>query len=109
TDEVIQEAAILEERGIVRMCEKADLAIGKDNAAQQIVVQVTFDCQTERFLDQTAPCLTNEITLFKLLGDFFFGAKRTEHHVPDSIGEDVRESIKLFYFLQFVLIRRVVV
>src|SRR5688572_21284542 len=74
-NEVIKKAAVLEQRRIVRVCEQANLAIGKDNAAQQIVLQVSFNHKTERFFDQAAPGLSREVILSKLPCEFLFATK----------------------------------
>ena len=55
-DEVIKKTAVLHERWIVRVGEDADLRIRQDQAAHQIVLQVTLDRVPEWFLCQTAPC-----------------------------------------------------
>src|SRR5688572_20239110 len=103
-NEVVKKAAVLEQGRIVRVCEQANLAIGKDNAAQQIVLQVPFNRQTERFLDQAAPRLTREVIRVKLPREFLFATKRTKHRVPDLISEDASESVKFLQVLELSII-----
>ena len=103
-DEVIEKTAILEESGIVRMCEQTDFAIRKDNAAEQIVLKIAFDGQTERFLNETAPCLAREIILFKPLREFLFSSERLEHRIPELVGEDAGQGVKLFQLFELGIV-----
>src|SRR5262249_45221058 len=105
-DEMVEKTAVLEQRRVVGMCEKANLTIGKNNAAQQIVLQVTFNRQTERSLDQTAPGLGRVIILFKLPRELVFGTKRAKHRLPKLIGEDASQAVELLQLLEFRVVPR---
>src|SRR5207302_2722317 len=54
-DDMVEKTAVLHQRRIVRMCQDADLSVGKYEATHQIVLQIPLDRQAERLLCQTTP------------------------------------------------------
>src|ERR1044072_5214849 len=52
-DQMIKEATILQERGIVWMCEDPNLCVRENQAAHQVILQITLNSEAERFLHQT--------------------------------------------------------
>ncbi len=57
-DDVVEEAAILDQRRIVRVTEHADLAVGEEQPAQHVVFDEPLDDLAQRSLDEAIPRLT---------------------------------------------------
>ncbi len=69
------------------MSEDTDLSIGKDQTAYQVIVEMTFDGQTERLFGQAAPRLASRLRLVEASPKLLLGHEWLEHGVPDVIGE----------------------
>lgn len=54
-DHVVEEAPVLEQRGVVGVGEGADQGVGEDDPAYQVVGEVLLDRHPERFLEQHPP------------------------------------------------------
>ncbi len=54
-DHVVQEAAVLDERGVVRVGERSDQGVGEHHAPHQVVVEVLLDRPPDRLLEQHPP------------------------------------------------------
>ncbi|CAM5697193.1 hypothetical protein SFUMM280S_08810 [Streptomyces fumanus] len=54
-DDVVQEAAVLEQGGVVGVGEGADQGVGEDHAPDQVVGEVLLDGDPHRFLEQGPP------------------------------------------------------
>ena len=96
---MVEKTAVLHQRRIMRMCQDADLPVGKHEAADQIVLQITFDRETERFLGQTAPRFAGNIAKIEPAPEVFFRNQRFQHCVPDMFGKNVRQIVKFFHLL----------
>src|SRR4029077_1574515 len=77
------------------MGEDADLGVGQDKAADQIVFQITFDREAKWFLGQTAPRFTRSVVFVEASLELFFRNERLQHRVPRMFGEDARQIVKL--------------
>jgi len=99
-DNVVEKTAILEEGWIVRMREEANLSIGKNDAAEQIVLNVSFDGASEGFLDEAPPRFSAQIALRELAREILLGAERFEHGIPQLLGENSGEAIEVFELIE---------
>ena len=77
----------------------ADLRVGEHKAAHQLILQISFDRDSERFFRQTAPGLARHIIDIKPTTELLFRNKRFQHRVPGMFGEHTREIVKLFHLL----------
>ena len=84
----------------MRMRKDTDLGVGKDQAADQIVLQITLDRNPERFLDQTAPRFARDFISVKSARHFLLRGERPQHRVPNLLGKHARQIIKLFQPLE---------
>src|SRR5262249_7274898 len=82
TDQMVDETTILQQRWIVRMGQDADLCIGENKTAHQIVLQIPLDRGAKRFLHQTAPGLARHVVGIEATPKFIFGYQRLQHRVP---------------------------
>ena len=78
-DQVIEKTPVLHERRIVRMGEHADLRVGQDQAADEIVLQMSFDRDTERFLGEASPRFARHFIGLESALEFFPGDERLQH------------------------------
>src|SRR6266480_1427429 len=83
------------------MCEDADLRIGEDEPADQIVLQIAFDRAAKRLFGQTAPGFARNRIYIKPTTEFVSRHEWFQHCVPDVLGKNARQMIKLFHL--FVL------
>src|ERR1041385_2755492 len=76
------------------MSENADLRIGKNQPADQVVLEIAFDRGAEWLLGQAAPRFSSLLGLIEPSPKIFPGHERLEHRVPDLIGEDPGQLVK---------------
>src|SRR5581483_10958592 len=99
-DQMIKEATVLQERGIVRMCEDADLCVCKNKSANKVTLQISLNANPEWFLHQTAPCFAGNIVALKSATKISFCNQRLEHGVPNLLGEHMRKIVKCLHPLE---------
>ena len=85
----------------MRMGEDADLRIGQDKPAQQIVLQVTFDRRADRFFRQTSPGFAIGVVVIESSPEILFRHKRLQHRIPGLFCEHAGEPVELFQLLVF--------
>ena len=88
----------------MRVRENADLGICENQAANQVVLQITLDRVTEGLHRQTPPGFARNRIGFEPAPEIFFGHERLQHRIPDMAGKDLRQSVKLFHLLVFGVI-----
>src|SRR5882724_2147156 len=79
------------------MRENADLRIGKNQPADQVILEIAFDRDAEWLLGQAAPCFSSLLGLIEPSPKIFLGRERLEHRVPDMIGEDPGQPVKALH------------
>ena len=85
----------------MRICKHANLRIGENKAAHEIVSQITLDRAPERFVNQTAPRLARDCINIKPARHFFFRDERLKHRIPNLLGKNARQIVELFHLLEF--------
>ncbi len=76
------------------MREDSDLAVGHDEAANQVVLHIAFDRVPDWFFDQAAPRLTAVLARRDPLLELILASERSQHGGPDVLGEGFRERIE---------------
>ena len=90
----------------MRMREDANLRVGEHEPAHQIVLQITLNRDSQRFLRQTAPRLARNIIDIKPPPQIFFGNERLQHRIPDMLGKNARQIVKLFHLPVLFIVTR---
>ena len=93
-DKVVKEAAVLQQSRVVGMREHADLSVGENHAAKQVVAQVALDGGTQRLFHETPPRFAMSIVRIEATLHFAFGHERFKHRVPHLFREGPRETIE---------------
>src|SRR3954447_9253043 len=97
---MIEKTPILRERRVVRMSENTDLRVRQNKAANQIVLQISFDCESKRFFCQAPPCFTRDVVAIESAFEFCFCDQRLQHCIPGLLGKDPRQMIKFSHLLK---------
>ena len=65
---------------------------------------MTLNRGAQRFLNQTAPRLSRGFINIKSARHFLFGNERLQHRVPNLLGKNARQIIKLFQTLELSVV-----
>src|SRR5437867_4775593 len=96
---MVKKTTVLDERWIMRMRKETDLRVGQDKPAYQIILQITLDRSSKRFLRQTAPRFAGNIINIKPAAKLFFRDQGFQHAVPGMLGKDARQIVKFLHLL----------
>src|SRR5262245_51326866 len=79
------------------MREDADLPVRQNQPTDQVILEIAFDCASERLLHQAAPGFTPRIALIEAPTEFFFRLQWLQHRVPNLLGENTSQGIKALH------------
>ena len=79
----------------------ADLCVREDQAADEIVAQVTLDRAAKRLFRQAPPGFAKHFVPVEAASKIFLSNERLEHRVPDILGKHTGQTVKFLELLEF--------